>query len=93
MNEPWKKDKLQLGGFYEGEHVLRLEEELAKRAWQPIETAPKEGGIFLLWEPGGVPYIGYESIQSKQWTECSNSYHPLRVCNPTHWMPLPEPPK
>ena len=55
--------------------------------WRPIETAPKTGDI-LLWT--GFIHIGkyYEEY------DCFYAYDiapPL--CYPTHWQPLPKPPK
>lgn len=55
--------------------------------WQPIETAPKEGALVLLWIEGGVE-IGFWN--GKTWDD-GNFYDDIGT--PTHWMPLPEPPK
>jgi hypothetical protein len=62
----------------------------AADTWQPIKTAPTDGSLFLVWAP---EYVGLPSIYSL----CA--YHPdAGFCidelrEPTHWMPLPEPPK
>lgn len=59
--------------------------------WQPIETAPKDGKLVLLWEP--------EYYQGKGGHELGlyrdGKWRSLRafILNPSHWMPLPEPPK
>jgi len=64
--------------------------------WMPIETAPKDVPI-LAYEPyewgGGAvvtiywqPNVNY--VAGGYWGGGS----PLRVYEPTHWMPLPEPP-
>lgn len=61
-------------------------------AWQPIETAPRDGTKFLALArgPGGVGMIvarqkpgwsGWQTVPG-DWT-----------CVPSHWMPLPEPPE
>ena len=78
-------------------------------SWQPIETAPKDGTeVLLFWcaehGPEYVEYLacgawgeyrdgsggwGGESFHSKPegyWTRLIGE-------KPTHWMPLPEPPK
>ncbi len=58
----------------------------AKLAWQPIETAPKDGTEILgCWLPSLV--CGVVSWGFGEWAEADE-----RVRAPTHWMPLPEPP-
>jgi hypothetical protein len=58
--------------------------------WQPIETAPKDGRLILVWAPAKE---GFTSLYSL----CR--YHPDagfcidEIREATHWMPLPEPPK
>lgn len=56
--------------------------------WQPIETAPKDDLLLgyaegmmrlVMWENGAWVQVG--ATIEKGWFE------------PTHWMPLPEPPK
>lgn len=63
--------------------------------WQPIETAPKDCG-----------FLGYQSVPGDMWIiapmywigsefalvqfHFDNIEHPMK---PTHWMPLPPPPK
>ena len=63
--------------------------------WQPIETAPKDGTKIIVFDHyDGVviarwrmrwPESGYEWIEAT-----GEEYENYR---PTHWMPLPEPPK
>ena len=67
--------------------------------WQPIETAPKDGTRVLIawnngcdkgvvsayWEPGYFGNIGWTEFQLR-----SDYWGPD---TPTHWMPLPKPPK
>jgi hypothetical protein len=80
-----------------------------REAWQPIETAPKDGTPILLsngtdveqgwWmhEEGGITehrdmdgrYTGQtESDGFIGWWDVSGCMQP----EPTHWMPLPDPP-
>jgi len=63
--------------------------------WQPIETAPKKDNIdILVYRPtcepnANIPEVGvdYYSTRLGGWAK-SNHVH-----QPTHWMPLPKPPK
>lgn len=68
-------------------------------AWQPIETAPKDGTRILT--------IGEEGFAITKWKDDLQmwfKYYTTSKCNlkkpvgnplykPTHWMPLPQPPK
>jgi hypothetical protein len=66
--------------------------QLARRyvGWRPIETAPKSGMAIL-----GFMWIGDSRVtrvlhwdeEDAQWHSQGQQYHP------THWMPLPEPPR
>ena len=72
--------------------------------WKPIETAPKDGFPYLFFYPNA---IGMRRYSSRYWatgewrhggktiTEgWSDEWRQLRLeDDPTHWMPLPEPPK
>lgn len=68
--------------------------------WQPIETAPMDG-FFLVHEDGAIRTMlrenGYwlpTAIALDEYGDPSGG--PVRetgVHNPTHWMPLPDPPK
>lgn len=73
--------------------------------WKPIETAPKEivstydsaqYGEYIL----GYPIYGH--VARIRWWQSKNDdtgrYRNFladggNACHPTHWMPLPEPPK
>ena len=59
--------------------------------WQPIESAPKDGTPILLYDaklPLEPPTVG--SIWEDEAIDANGVefFQP-----PTHWMPLPEPPK
>jgi hypothetical protein len=69
--------------------------------WQPIETAPRDETKVLLWSDGGAVFgswrvdKGYAS-KKPMWLDesyddfsCGFASVPL---DPTHWMPLPQPP-
>jgi len=69
--------------------------------WQPIETAPKDGTIILIYEP---PYLDFPDAVGVMYTVvwgASFGYHTWAEANgetymtfdrSTHWMPLPAPP-
>lgn len=58
--------------------------------WRDISTAPRNGTMILLWWPywRNHAVIGYWRLDEWQ----SHVRLSLDVPNPTHWMPLPEPP-
>lgn len=61
--------------------------------WQPIETAPKDGTFFLAWNGnwrGVAQYFEPAYEDDPIWVDETTEFiHPP----PTHWMPLPPPPK
>lgn len=63
--------------------------------WQPIETAPLDGTVVLTFTPSRNPQIATMfwanpgTIQNKWCCEDGSWY----VKGPTHWMPLPDPPR
>ncbi len=63
--------------------------------WQPIATAPKDGRALLVtwietW-PDGNYHIEACRQQGGTWFYCYDGEMPNLP--PTHWMPIPEPPK
>lgn len=73
--------------------------------WLPIETAPKDGTQILVYsKEDGVMWVSWETEQvflpgykpEKKW--CVPGSHQdeqggaYTTSNPTHWMPVPEPP-
>jgi hypothetical protein len=65
-------------------------------AWQSIDTAPKDGSEFLGWN--GVthdPWFWHADPRGKRpcWARHFRGITDDRRQPPTHWMPLPEPPK
>jgi hypothetical protein len=64
--------------------------------WLPIESAPKDGTPILGYWTSQTADIGmcYATTMfgpSKEWTDTNDDGHDWRP--PTHWMPLPQPPK
>lgn len=62
--------------------------------WQPIETAPKDGTVVLVWGTHnrcpGNPRHPYPARWSNGWWLAEGN---AGIDYGTHWMPLPEPPK
>lgn len=56
--------------------------------WQPIETAPKDGSKVLILELDSVHDAVYLS-RKDIWVSPDGAYG----YDPTHWMPMPDPPK
>lgn len=72
--------------------------------WKTIESAPKDGTIILLYENNkdgmelgccgvGVGFWMYQDPWKGEeyWADAYSM--DLLMDNPTHWMPLPQPPK
>jgi hypothetical protein len=84
------------------EEVARLRAEIGRgaahppQAWQPIETAPKDGTRLLLARTQVLS--GELIVVSGSWNS-GGSMHmphwmtPVLGFQPTHWMPLPAPPE
>ena len=64
--------------------------------WQPIETAPKDGEMVLLWVPDFHKVCtGWFCQATKLWPDnepFTEDGEPCNVGLPTRWMPLPQPP-
>jgi hypothetical protein len=77
------------------EEIDDLQQQLAeaheRQGWQPIETAPKDGTRLLLFSrrPWDRPHVGYYCGPPHGWVTDHGWCGP----KPTHWQPLPEPPK
>ena len=73
--------------------------------WQPIETAPKDGTrILVSFGTMGIYAVAWEESaydEFKLWCVDDNKHGPYYLRgysdegprSPTHWMPLPDPPK
>ena len=64
--------------------------------WQDIATAPKEVSI-MLYADGGEMFVAFWGVSMEtgegSWvTARANDGTCFLLHNPTHWMPLPQPP-
>ncbi len=83
VSETWPTNAIA-GRFAQN---MRAALEAAERAaWQPIETAPKDGSRILLRAMS--QHVGWWEDENDWWATGLDSY----VRNPTHWRPLPAPP-
>ena len=64
----------------------------ASDKWQPIETAPKDGTKVLIFVMGKNVMQASYSRCNEYWIDCWCS-NMSGVYSPTHWQPLPKPPK
>ena len=63
-------------------------------SWQPMDTAPKDGRIVLGYDPKATKLkhklmYFHQTRDGGFWRNSAAS----GTVMPTHWMPLPEPPK
>jgi hypothetical protein len=70
-------------------------------SWQPIETAPKDRWIVGYWRLAFTPF-GAETgcvedfYDVCRWNDARQAWagnDRIHGFRPTHWMPLPDPPK
>jgi hypothetical protein len=63
-----------------------------ERQWRPIETAPKDGTAILLGHECAA-FSGWWDDEY-EWVDGETSmFGDLTSYEPTHWMPLPQPPQ
>ncbi len=101
LNEPWESAaKAAIKAMKDMGYV--------RREWQPIEIAPRDGTKILTYNGDGGGYNSYgdgaligdiavsafdfRNFAGEQWylRHCCDR---VSYCEPTHWMPLPQPPK
>jgi hypothetical protein len=105
LPRPIREDVIEAADLIE-----QLQAEKARREWQPIETAPKDGTIILLaphmmtgwWEFGDDNWqvlhirLNADGTIANDWSVQPKMVFCLSTdmlgAEPTHWMPLPEPP-
>ena len=105
MDELVKRLREKAGAFdYDGrpdiacdyEQAADAIEELNKPRWIPAtERLPDYGTTVLVYgSQGGIYTARYERARAEwgrdSWWKLNSKSH---ICNPTHWMPLPQPPK
>jgi len=88
--------------------LTSLQPSVSEMRWQPIESAPKDGRALLLYDPehddsdDGFGHAldghwadttgpGVGEWQAAVWCNSCTEWH-TKAVNPTHWMPLPNPP-
>ena len=60
--------------------------------WQDIESAPRDGTAILGFADGTMTTVEY-FVERGYWSLCEcGAYAADCEWNPTHWMPLPDPP-
>jgi hypothetical protein len=68
--------------------------------WKPIETAPKDGTVVLLWARLSKPpspndfhrIVGFWHRSIHQWKVSPEHLNGEEVLIASYWAPLPEPP-
>lgn len=84
--------------------LAEVERLRALHAWRPIDTAPKTSPEWILLgyfpdymkgkQQGGTPKIAYWSDHRRLWVDdAGRGLNADGAFSPTHWMPLPGPPK
>ena len=62
--------------------------------WQPIETAPRDGTIVLLWDGRKITTASYDPDYGGSWdlVVCGDYAESSEFYGATHWHTLPAPP-
>jgi len=80
--EPWNSEYARII-----DTILQSALDAGGDAWQPIETAPKDGGKFLATDGKEVEIVKW-SIHRGRIGKC-NGYSGMSLLVPTRWQPLP----
>jgi len=64
---------------------------MAMSEWQPINTVPRDASMVDLWSASWGRLTNCRWDEGKWW-RARNGYEEYEF-DPTHWMPLPAPPK
>ena len=73
-----------------GLFAAAIAHERARCAWQPIESAPKDGTNVLLLREAHDCTVGRFNATRQQWASIPNDY---RIRDAIAWFPIPEPPE
>lgn len=100
VNYPLDRNKIYKISKTPAENVQPTNSEPQYGEWLPIESAPKDGAPYLAWVKGReMAYTWWDEVTSclghkKMGFKTLNGYWANFGCceNPTHWMPLPNPP-
>jgi hypothetical protein len=89
--EGWAKAGILLSRKYS----LRLIAAARAYQWMPIETAPKDGTDILVAYGSSVGWMNIVKWHEKKsgWRWVCSYTHKRLWNNPTHWLPLPQPPQ
>ena len=83
-------EELQAQLMYSNDAAKTIAEKVPR--WIPVtERLPEEEEVVLVWGGASV-YTAkrHNKYQGLMWWKLNSKQH---YCNPTHWMPLPEPPE
>jgi hypothetical protein len=61
--------------------------------WRPIDSAPRDGTCVLLFAPGWKAASTAWTFGNDEWQDCPYHHGGNPAWKPTHWRPLPSPPK
>jgi hypothetical protein len=97
-DEDWIADEIVRERRRDADAILSLIR--AEDGWMPIESAPKDGSAILIWQPREARRF-FEGFDDQRyaigyWRTDGRESWGNRNCvevNPSHWIPLPAPPK
>ena len=86
--------------------AIEATQALQSTGWKPIESAPKDGTLILLWDKdlelaisgcwfndAGIDTPDAFEPPCSFWSSSADLVEWAELDNPTHWMPLPTPPQ
>lgn len=100
LGEEWEESgDWDLGPDGQGAECEYIRADLCQPQWRTIDSAPKDGTVILLYVGiFGHDYASafwnddYWDIGSRDAADARDKWN-FEFGSPTHWMPLPEPPK